>query len=58
MFWRDLLNDESGSPMLEEGLLIGLAIVVFLTIIAVVTGVLDWLQNMGEQLPGVINIAY
>ena len=58
MFWRDLFNDERGSPMLEEGLLIGLAIVVFLTIIAVVTGVMDWLQNMGEQLPGVINLAY
>ena len=58
MFWWDLFNDERGSPMLEEGLLIGLAIVVFLTIIAVVTGVMDWLQNMSEQLPGVISLAY
>jgi Flp pilus assembly pilin Flp len=54
MFWSCLLRDESGSPMLEEGLLIGLAIVVFLTIVALVSGVMDWLQNLGEELPGVI----
>lgn len=54
MFRSYFLKDESGSPMLEEGLLIGLAIVVFLTIVALVSGVMDWLQNLGEELPGVI----
>ena len=54
---KKLIKDDSGSPMLEEGLLIGLGIVLFITIIAVVSGVMDWLENMGNQLPGVILIA-
>ncbi len=49
--------DNSGSPMLEEGLLIGLGIIIFLTIIAVVSGVMDWIENLGQQLPGVIYYA-
>jgi len=52
-----LLSDDKGSPMLEEGLLIGLSIAMFLTILALVSGIMDWLQDLGTQLPGVLGIA-
>ena len=50
----DLIRDERGSPMLEEGLLIGLSIVMFLTILALVTGIIDWINDLGKDLPWVI----
>ncbi len=57
MFIRSLIKDERGSPLVEEGLLIGLGIVIFLTILALVTGIMNWLEELGNQLPGVICFA-
>jgi len=54
MLIRKLYKDERGSPLVEEGLLIGLGIVIFLTILALVTGIMNWLEDLGNQLPGVM----
>ena len=39
-----------GSPLVEEGILIGLSLFGFLLILSIVTGVLDWLLVNADQL--------
>ncbi|MFX0051095.1 MAG: hypothetical protein ACFFAJ_01250 [Candidatus Hodarchaeota archaeon] len=39
-----------GSPLVEEGILIGLSLFGFLLILSIVTGVLDWLLVNAEEL--------
>ena len=51
--WQ-FLKDYRGSPLVEEGLLIGLAILVFLVIVTIVSQIIDWLKGLAEQLPGAI----
>ena len=39
-----------GSPLVEEGILIGLSLFGFLLILSIVTGVLDWLLVNADEL--------
>jgi hypothetical protein len=39
-----------GSPLVEEGILIGLSLFGFLLIFSIVTGVLDWLLMSADEL--------
>lgn len=39
-----------GSPLVEEGILIGLSLFGFLLILSIVTGVLDWLLINADEL--------
>ena len=39
-----------GSPLVEEGILIGLGLFGFLLIFSIVSGILDWLLTNGEEL--------
>ena len=48
--WRRFI-DNRGSPLVEEGLLIGLAIIVFLVIVTIVSGIIDWLNSLASELP-------
>lgn len=47
---RQLKNDRRGSPLVEEGILIGLSLFGFLLILSIVTGVLDWLLINADEL--------
>ena len=38
------------SPLVEEGILIGLGIFCFLLLLGVITGVLDWFMEMSDNL--------
>ena len=48
---RSLFKDWRGSPLVEEGLLIGLAILVFIVIVTIVSNILEWLKELASQLP-------
>lgn len=39
-----------GSPLVEEGILIGLSLFGFLLILSIVTGVFDWLLTNADEL--------
>ncbi|MHA2243933.1 MAG: hypothetical protein ACXADY_03110 [Candidatus Hodarchaeales archaeon] len=39
-----------GSPLVEEGILIGLSLFGFLLILSIVTGILDWLLINADEL--------
>ena len=43
-------NKRRGSPLVEEGILIGLSLFGFLLIFSIVTGVLDWLLMNADEL--------
>ena len=45
-----LKNKRRGSPLVEEGILIGLSLFGFLLIFSIVTGVFDWLLMNAEEL--------
>lgn len=47
---RRIFNDARASPMVEEGILIGIGLFGLLLILGVVTGVLDWFMNLGDEL--------
>lgn len=47
---KRLKRDRRGSPLVEEGILIGLSLFGFLLILSVVTGVLDWLLINADEL--------
>jgi len=38
--------------MVEEGLLIALAIIIFLTLLAIVANIIDWLNDLYSQVSG------
>ena len=42
--------DRRGSPLVEEGILIGLGLFGFLLILSIVTGILDWLLLNADKL--------
>ena len=39
-----------GSPLVEEGILIGLSLFGFLLIFSIITGILDWLVMNADEL--------
>ena len=45
-----LKSKRRGSPLVEEGILIGLSLFGFLLIFSIVSGVLDWLLMNAEEL--------
>ncbi|NHJ02273.1 MAG: hypothetical protein EAX86_09070 [Candidatus Heimdallarchaeota archaeon] len=45
-----LFQKRRGSPLVEEGILIGLSLFGFLLILSIVTGVLDWLLVNADEL--------
>ncbi|UCG90630.1 MAG: hypothetical protein JSU57_02560 [Candidatus Heimdallarchaeota archaeon] len=47
---KRLRRDRRGSPLVEEGILIGLSLFGFLLILSIVTGVLDWLLINADEL--------
>ncbi len=47
---RKPLLDETGSPMVEEGLLIGLAIMIFIAILAIISDLLKWINDLYQQI--------
>ena len=46
-----LIYDNRASPLVEEGLLIGLAIVLFLVIVGIVGNIVDWINSLASELP-------
>jgi len=53
VLWRlfYLIHDNRASPLVEEGLLIGLAIVLFLVIVGIVGNIVDWINSLASELP-------
>jgi hypothetical protein len=49
-YLRLIKKKKRGSPLVEEGILIGLSLFGFLLILSIVTGVLDWLLVNAEEL--------
>ncbi len=47
---RKTVRERRGSPLVEEGILIGLSLFGFLLILSIVTGVLDWLLVNADEL--------
>ncbi|WP_455143695.1 hypothetical protein [Candidatus Hodarchaeum mangrovi] len=47
---KRMKTDKRGSPLVEEGILIGLGLFGFLLILSIVTGVLDWLLLNADKL--------
>ena len=47
---RWLHKKRRGSPLVEEGILIGLSLFGFLLIFSIITGVLDWLLVNADEL--------
>jgi len=47
---KRLKRDRRASPLVEEGILIGLSLFGFLLILSIVTGVLDWLLLNADEL--------
>ncbi|MFW9943594.1 MAG: hypothetical protein ACFFB7_01210 [Candidatus Sifarchaeia archaeon] len=43
---RDLISDESGGPLVEESLLLGLAVVTVSIVIAVILQATGWAQDI------------
>ena len=48
--FRVLNKRRRGSPLVEEGILIGLSLFGFLLIFSIITGILDWLLMNADQL--------
>ncbi len=44
-----LIRDRRGSPLIEEGILIGLALFAFLLVAGVITGIFDWFIDNADQ---------
>ena len=47
---ESLCKKRRGSPLVEEGILIGLSLFGFLLIFSIITGVLDWLIVNADEL--------
>ena len=48
---RDIIRKNRASPLVEEGLLIGLAILIFIVIVTIVGQIIDWINNLSQELP-------
>ncbi|PSN86793.1 hypothetical protein B9P99_01085 [Candidatus Marsarchaeota G1 archaeon OSP_B] len=46
----ELLRNKRGSPLLEEGLLVGLALVLFGVLISAIMGIFGWFQAASQPL--------
>ncbi|MEM0120002.1 MAG: hypothetical protein QW429_01620 [Thermoprotei archaeon] len=46
------LLDRRGSPLLEEGLLVGLALVLFAVLVSAFLGIFNWFQSATQPLGG------
>jgi Flp pilus assembly pilin Flp len=53
---KQLLHDEKGELLLEYGLLIALAIIMFITIILTVDEIYGWLENNLKQVTDRFNL--
>jgi uncharacterized protein (UPF0333 family) len=51
-FILKLLMDKRGSPLLEEGLLVGLALVLFAVLVSAFLGIFNWFQSATQPLSG------
>jgi len=49
-FVNKIINDNRGSPVVEEGLLIGLAIVGILIFLGLIFGIFDWINESINSL--------
>ncbi len=47
---KKVILDDIGSPMVEEGLLIGLAIMIFIAILAIISDLLKWVNELYKQI--------
>jgi hypothetical protein len=47
-----ILRNKRASPLLEEGLLVGLALVLFAVLISAFMGIFGWFQNAAQPLSG------
>lgn len=47
---QDFLKDRRGSPLVEEGLLLGLAILTVTILIAVIIDVMGWSQGLFQSI--------
>ncbi|MEX0567756.1 MAG: Flp family type IVb pilin [Candidatus Njordarchaeota archaeon] len=45
------IKDNRASPLVEEGLLIGLAIILFIVIVTVIDQIINWINNLAGELP-------
>ncbi len=50
IIFKKLKKRRRGSPLVEEGVLIGLGLFGFLLILSIVTGILDWLLSNANDL--------
>lgn len=53
-----ILKGETGGPLLEEALLIGIGTVLFIVIVNLVSNITTWLEDTAKNLPyllGIIN---
>jgi len=50
IIFKKLKKRRRGSPLVEEGVLIGLSLFGFLLILSIVTGILDWLLSNANDL--------
>ncbi len=48
--WDCIMRDRRGSPMVEEGILIGIGLFGMLIILSLITGVLDWFVNIANEI--------
>jgi len=47
---KDGILDKKASPLIEEGLLIGLALIIFLIILAIVSDILTWINELYTEV--------
>ena len=47
---RKLRKDKRGSPLIEEGILIGLALFAFVLLVAIVSDILGFTQNIFQEV--------
>lgn len=55
---QNLLNNTVMSPIMEEGLLIGIAIVAILIVLGIIFGVFDWIAESFNSLFDHFGIIY
>ncbi|MCR8433083.1 MAG: hypothetical protein NDP13_02425 [Crenarchaeota archaeon] len=45
-----LVLDNKGSQLVEEGLLIGLAMILFVIIVGFINGIVDWINSLSSVI--------
>ncbi len=48
-FYRRMINNKA-SPLVEEGLLIGLSIIIFIILVSMINEILDWIYSATSSL--------